>query len=145
MLIIGWEIATSRKVAGSIPNVIGFFSWPNRSSRIMALWSTEPLTEMSTRNIPGGKGRPARKADNLENVGASMSHNCMDLHGLLQGQLYVYLVPNAWQYSVNSVNSVNSRMTKWKLFGCKQTWPNRGTIPAFASSYWGKRRKHQSW
>jgi hypothetical protein len=25
--------------------------------------STQPLTEMSTRNIPGGKGRPARKAD----------------------------------------------------------------------------------
>jgi hypothetical protein len=33
-----------------------------------ALWplgSTQPLTEMSTRNLPGGKGRPARKADNL--------------------------------------------------------------------------------
>jgi hypothetical protein len=29
----------------------------------MALWSTQPLTEMSTRNIPGGEGRPARKAD----------------------------------------------------------------------------------
>jgi hypothetical protein len=31
----------------------------------MALRSTQPLTEMSTRNLPGGKGRPARKADNL--------------------------------------------------------------------------------
>jgi hypothetical protein len=31
----------------------------------MALGSTQPLTEMSTRNIPGGKGRPALKADNL--------------------------------------------------------------------------------
>jgi hypothetical protein len=31
----------------------------------MALESTQPLTEMSTRKIPGGKGRPARKADNL--------------------------------------------------------------------------------
>jgi hypothetical protein len=31
----------------------------------MALGSTELLTEMSTRNIPGGKGRPAREADNL--------------------------------------------------------------------------------
>jgi hypothetical protein len=31
----------------------------------MALGSTQPLTEMSTRNLPGGKGRPARKADNL--------------------------------------------------------------------------------
>jgi hypothetical protein len=31
----------------------------------MALGSTESLTEMSTRNLLGGKGPPARKADNL--------------------------------------------------------------------------------
>jgi hypothetical protein len=31
----------------------------NPSSRIMALGSIQPLTEMSTRNLPGGKGRPA--------------------------------------------------------------------------------------
>jgi hypothetical protein len=31
----------------------------------MALGSTQPLAEMSTRNIPGVKGRPACKADNL--------------------------------------------------------------------------------
>jgi hypothetical protein len=30
----------------------------------MALGSTQPLTEMSTRNFPRGKGRPAREADN---------------------------------------------------------------------------------
>jgi hypothetical protein len=33
---------------------------------IMTLGSTQPLTEMSTRNLPEGKGgRPARKADKL--------------------------------------------------------------------------------
>jgi hypothetical protein len=31
----------------------------------MALESILPLTEMSTRNLPGCKGRPARKADIL--------------------------------------------------------------------------------
>jgi hypothetical protein len=31
----------------------------------MAVGSTEPLTKMSTRNLPGDKGRPASKADNL--------------------------------------------------------------------------------
>jgi hypothetical protein len=31
----------------------------------MALGSTQPLTEMSTRNLPAGKGRPARETDNL--------------------------------------------------------------------------------
>jgi hypothetical protein len=31
----------------------------------MALGSTQTLTEMSTGNLPEGKGQPARKADNL--------------------------------------------------------------------------------
>jgi hypothetical protein len=31
----------------------------------MALGPTQPLTEMSTKDLPGGKGRPERKADNL--------------------------------------------------------------------------------
>jgi hypothetical protein len=31
----------------------------------MALGLTQFLTKMITRNLPGGKGRPARKADNL--------------------------------------------------------------------------------
>jgi hypothetical protein len=31
----------------------------------MAMGSTQPLTEMSTRNLPRGKGRPAREADKL--------------------------------------------------------------------------------
>jgi hypothetical protein len=45
--------------------VIWFFSWPNPSSYTMALVSTKRLTELSTRNLPGGKGRPAHKTDNL--------------------------------------------------------------------------------
>jgi hypothetical protein len=58
--------ATSRKVACSIHDeAIGFFNLPNLSSCTMALGSTRPLTEMSTRNLPGGKGRPVRKADDL--------------------------------------------------------------------------------
>jgi hypothetical protein len=31
----------------------------------MALRSTQPLTEISARNFPGGKGRPEPGADNL--------------------------------------------------------------------------------
>jgi hypothetical protein len=46
--------ATSRKVAGSIRGeIIGFFNWPNASSRTMALGLTQPLTEMSTSYLPG--------------------------------------------------------------------------------------------
>jgi hypothetical protein len=55
---LGWDLnrvpPKYRKVAGSYPDgVIGFFNWPNPSSRTMALGSAQPLTEMSTRNIPG--------------------------------------------------------------------------------------------
>jgi hypothetical protein len=60
--------AKSRKVSCSIPEEVIefiFFNWPYPSSRTMALGSTQPLTEMSTRNLPGGKGRPKRKADSL--------------------------------------------------------------------------------
>jgi hypothetical protein len=39
--------ATSRKVAGSVPDrVIGIFHWHNPSGRTMALGSTSPLTEI---------------------------------------------------------------------------------------------------
>jgi len=47
--------ATNRKVAGSIPaGVIENFHWQNPSDRTMALGSTQPLTEMSTRSISWG-------------------------------------------------------------------------------------------
>jgi hypothetical protein len=37
-----------------VPDELDFFNLPNPSSRTMALGSTQPLTEMSTRNLPGG-------------------------------------------------------------------------------------------
>jgi hypothetical protein len=63
----GNEVAwLRRKVAGLIPDeVIGFLISPNPSSRTMGQGSTKPLTEISTRNLSGGKERPAHKADNL--------------------------------------------------------------------------------
>jgi hypothetical protein len=44
---------------------LDFLNLSNPSSRTMALGSTQPLTEMSTRNLPGGKRWPVCKADNL--------------------------------------------------------------------------------
>jgi hypothetical protein len=73
-----------------VPDEVDFFNLPNFSSRTMALALTQPLTEMSTRNFPGGKKVPARRTDNLaaicgrmsENVGGSTSDKPKDLHGL---------------------------------------------------------------
>jgi hypothetical protein len=43
--------AESRKVTGSIPDgIIEIFDWPNLSGMTMALGSTQPLTEMNTRD-----------------------------------------------------------------------------------------------
>ena len=44
--------ATSRKVAGSIPDAAtGIFDWHNPSGHTMVLRSTQPIKEMSTKNI----------------------------------------------------------------------------------------------
>jgi hypothetical protein len=61
--------AISRKVSGSISDeVTEFFILPNPSSRNIALGSTHPLTQMSTRNPSGGKALPTRKTDNLNAI-----------------------------------------------------------------------------
>jgi hypothetical protein len=59
-------VVTSWKVAGSAPDkVVGIFNRSNPSSRNVILGSTQPLTEMNTRDLPGGKDRSVRKVDNL--------------------------------------------------------------------------------
>jgi hypothetical protein len=45
-----------------------FFDLPNSTSRTMGLGLTQPLTEMSTRNVPGGKVRPERMADYITTI-----------------------------------------------------------------------------
>jgi hypothetical protein len=54
--------------------------------------STQPITEISARSLPGGKGLPAREADNFTAVcepivgePRCLTINPMSLHGLLQG------------------------------------------------------------
>jgi hypothetical protein len=54
---------------GSISDeVSGFLNAPNHSSYSMSLGSTQPQSEMNNGNLPGGKGRPARKADKLSAI-----------------------------------------------------------------------------
>jgi hypothetical protein len=92
---------TSQKVAGTIPNeAIGFFNWPYPSSSNMVLRSTHPLNRNEYQQSPWGwrtaEGwTPHRHlwAECLENVGTSTSRNPTGLHGLLQGYLYLYLIP----------------------------------------------------
>jgi hypothetical protein len=67
---------TIRKFAGSIPDEVNsFFNSPNISSRTMTLGSTQPISEMSSRNLHEGKGRLARKADNLTGICEPIVYN----------------------------------------------------------------------
>jgi hypothetical protein len=51
-------------IAGSISDeVIGFSQFTYSFQLHDGPGSTQPLTEMSTRNLPGGNGLPARKVD----------------------------------------------------------------------------------
>jgi len=56
----------SRKVMGSIPNVVGIFYLLNPSGCTMALGSSQPLTEISARNIVWESKQPMRRANKLK-------------------------------------------------------------------------------
>jgi len=83
------QCSTRRKVAGSIPDyTVGIFHWHNPFGCTMALGLTQPLTEMSTRNISWGV-----MADKLStfmcrlpwNLGASDSWNPQGLSKPVMG------------------------------------------------------------
>jgi hypothetical protein len=125
--------STSCKVAGSIPEgVSGIFHWHNSSSCNTALGLTQPLTEMSTRNIfwgeVGGGRRLMGRADNLTtfmcrlswNVGVSTSWNPLGLSRLVMGLLHLYLLqlktamlvlPNNGQNYVPQINFSTSPLS----------------------------------
>jgi hypothetical protein len=67
--ITGWgTMLQARRSRDRVPMRWIFFNLPNPSSNTMGLGSTQPLTEMSTWNLPRGKGWPARRSDNLTNI-----------------------------------------------------------------------------
>jgi hypothetical protein len=72
--------ATHRKVARSSPEeVIGLFNVPNPSSRTVDLGSTQPPTEISTRNFPGGKGRRRMRLTITPPFVSRLSRKCESL------------------------------------------------------------------
>jgi hypothetical protein len=70
-----------------------FLIEPKPSSGTVVLGSSQPVTKIFIKNVPGGKGRPARKADILTPLcepiiyrkrGSLDASQSMGPHGLLQ-------------------------------------------------------------
>jgi hypothetical protein len=70
----------------------------NSSSRALTLGFTQPLIEMSTKNLSGGKARPARKAETLPPSVSRLYRKCgvldvsspIGIYGLLQKYNYFF-------------------------------------------------------
>jgi hypothetical protein len=83
-----------------VPDEVNFLILPNPSSHTMALGSTQPLTVMSTRNLPGGKKRLAHRADNVAaiyepNVWKWWALNLSKHYGPprpVQGKFYLFIL-----------------------------------------------------
>jgi hypothetical protein len=64
--VVGWGTILQAGISPvRFPDEVEFFNLPNPFGRTVALVSTQPQKEMSTRNFPGGQKRPGRRADNL--------------------------------------------------------------------------------
>jgi hypothetical protein len=66
-------LQAGRSRDSSPDEVIRFLNVPNPSSRTIALGSTQHITEMSTRNLPEGKGRPVVRRVRVTTSPSSMS------------------------------------------------------------------------
>jgi hypothetical protein len=79
--VVAWDtMLQAGKSQVRFPMSLNFFNLLNPSSRTMALGSTQSLTEMNTSNLPGVRGRPARKADNLAAIfGPTVWRKCGSL------------------------------------------------------------------
>jgi hypothetical protein len=87
----------------------------------MALGSTQPLTEICTRNFPGGKKPPARRVDNLTAI----------------------FEPNEWKCGTLNLSQPSGppQPVQWKIYlyltyPCKKLWRPKGLwdveVPTFS-------------
>jgi hypothetical protein len=124
--VVGWgTMLQSGRWPVRVPDEVDFFNLRNPSSRIMALGSTQPLTEMSTRKFPGGKGSrrvglttlPPSVGRMSENVGASTSNSPKGHHGLYKDSFtffYVLFLQETFSWTITVTSgSRKPRIRPW--------------------------------
>ena len=114
--------ATSRKVAGSIPDgVTGIFLWRNPSGLTVALSLTQPDRNEYQKYFMGVK-QSVQRADNLttfmcrlsRNVGASTSWNPQGPSRPLMGLLYHFYLFSISQLSILVLSRLGSIQVEWQ-------------------------------
>jgi hypothetical protein len=93
----------------------------------MVLGLTQPLTEMSTRNLPGGKGRRVHKADNLDDVCEPIVYNMWEprrLTTLWPPRPVTGIAINSCSHNYFSLSTslFQSSLTKYALIFLPLTW-----------------------
>jgi hypothetical protein len=107
-----------------VSDEVDFFNLPNPSSRTMALGSTQPLTKMSTRKLPGGKKcrrvglttLPPSMSRMSENVGASTSRNLKGLHGLYGDNFTFFTFYTMLSNTFCTYSLFNARGQVWRPY-----------------------------
>jgi hypothetical protein len=113
----------------------------------MALWSTQPLTEMSARYLLGGKGRLARRADKLTAIceptlwkiweprrlttlrtSTACHSDSSILFTLFICGLFNETVINSTTYDLYRL-VVRERIINWQGYGRNRSWPNSKYYP----------------
>jgi hypothetical protein len=83
----------------------------------VALWtlgSTQPLTEMSTRNLPGGKGWPARGADNLTAIYEPIIWKMWEPRRLTTLGAFTARYRDLFTFFSNILNTMLDLLPNWK-------------------------------
>jgi hypothetical protein len=96
----------------------------------MALGSTQPLTEMSTRNLPGSKGRPVRKADNLTAICGPTVYKMWEPRRLTTLCAFTAFYRDTFNFFFNLDGHIlgNSNYHVQKLYSVCGTCAMRGTL-----------------
>jgi hypothetical protein len=98
----------------------------------MVLGSTQPLMEMSTRNLSGGKGRPARGTENLTVICKPIVQEMWEPRRLTTLWVFMACYRDSLIFLFNSERWMVGWLVYWKGFERKLPRSNWGAILALA-------------